>query len=159
MKTLLKTLLLCAALAVMSGCSAQKRAERHVRKAVSLCPELVQTKAHQIDTVLTVGPWTDCTHVPIPCGGETFYAPTDHGTVVVSLDQTDGVLRVGFIAAPQRIRYRDTIRYAQVAQALETPKTEPRQRNPWLALACWMGGVVVGIVGLLIIALKTKVVD
>ena len=65
MKTLLKTLLLCAALAVMSGCSAQRRAERHVRKAVALCPELVQAKAHPIDTALTVPAWADCTTLPL----------------------------------------------------------------------------------------------
>lgn len=162
MKTLLKTLLLCAALAVMSGCSAQKRAERHVRRAVSLCPELVQAKAHLIDTALTVPAWADCTTLPLKpvLDGDTLYAPTTHGTVVVSLRKADSVLRVGFVAAPQTIRYRDTVRYAQVTVAPDVPKANgARAVRFWPCAACVLGGIVVGIFAIIIIALKTKIVD
>ena len=157
MKTLLKTLLLCAALAVMSGCSAQKRAERHVRKAVALCPELVQAKAHPIDTALTVPAWADCTTVPLNpvLDGGTLYAPTTHGTVVVSLRKADTVLRVGFVAAPQTIRYRDTVRYAQVASV--APKaSSARTRTFWSDFGFVMLGVVTAVICLFALAVCGK---
>lgn len=158
----LKIFLLAAALIVMSGCSAQKRAERHVRRAVALCPELVQAKAHLIDTALTVGPWADCAAVPLKpvLDGDTLYAATTHGTVVVSLRKADSVLRVGFVAAPQTIRYRDTVRYAQVNVAPDVPKANgARGVRFWPCAACVLGGIVIGIFAIIIIALKTKIVD
>lgn len=160
MKTSLKIFLLAAALSVMSGCSAQKRAERHVRKAVSLCPELVQVKAHPIDTVLTVGPWADCTVVGMGdlTAGETHYTATPHGTIVVSLRKADSTLRVGFIAAPQRIRYRDTIRYSQVALT-EAPEAEPEPDGVWRGAGLVLLGIVAGFVILFVIALKVKIVE
>ena len=117
MKTSLKIFLLPVVLVVMGGCSAQQRAERHVRKAVALCPELVQVKAHHIDTVLTAPGFADMARVPLPqvLAGDTIYTATQHGTVVVSLSDTDSSLRVGFVAAPQEVRYRDTLHYSQVA--------------------------------------------
>ena len=117
MKTSLKIFLLAVALIVMSGCSAQRRAERLVRRAVALCPELVQVKAHPIDTVLTAPGFADVTTVPMEAvlQYDTIYAATDHGTVVVSLSDTDSSLRVGFVAAPQKIRYKDQVEIAQVA--------------------------------------------
>lgn len=162
MKTLPKILLLCAAIAVMSGCSAQKRAERHVRKAVALCPELLQAKAHPIDTALTVPGFADCAAVSLPevlkC--DTIYAATDHGTVVVNFSPADSALRVGFVAAPQTIRYRDTVRYAQVTVAPDVPKANgARAVRFWPCAACVLGGIVVGIFAIIIIALKTKIVD
>lgn len=116
MKTSLKIALLAVALIVMNGCSAQRRAERLVRRAVALCPELVQVKAHPIDTVLTAPGFADMARVPLPrvLAGDTLYAATDHGTVVVSLSDTDSSLRVGFVAAPQKIRYKDTVQLPQV---------------------------------------------
>lgn len=154
MKTLLKTLLLCAALAVMNGCSAQKRAERHLRKAVSLCPEMVQVKAHPIDTVLTVGPWADFTYAPMPKEGETVYAATNHGTVVVSLRQSDSALRVGFVAAPQEIHYRDTIRYAQVS--VEAKPQSTARVGFWKSAVFVLAGVILGFATLLALALLGK---
>ena len=162
MKTLLKVALVCAALAVMSGCSAQRRAERHVRKAVALCPELVQLKAHIVDTTLYAPAFADMAAVPLAAvlSHDTLYAATTHGTVVVSLRKADTVLRVGFVAAPQTIRYRDTVRYAQVTVAPDVPKTNgARAVRFWPCAACVLGGIVVGIFAIIVIALKTKIVD
>lgn len=116
MKTPLKIFLLAAALALLTACSAQRRAERHLRKAVALCPELVQLKAHLVDTVITAPGWADCATLPLAdvLLYDTLYAATDHGTVVVSLRQSDSALRVGFVAAPQQVRYRDTLLYNEV---------------------------------------------
>ncbi|MBR3699169.1 MAG: hypothetical protein IKM85_06550 [Bacteroidales bacterium] len=147
MKTLLKTLLLCAALAVMSGCSAQKRAERHVRKAVELCPELVQTKAHLIDTVLTVPGFADIAAVPLSAilQYDNIYAATDHGTVMVSLRPSDSALRVGFVAAPRQIPYRDTLNYAQVEIVRQARPSD----NGWgefvIGVACFIGGIAMAL--------------
>ena len=158
MKTSLKIFLLAAALIVMTGCSAQKRAERHMRRAVALCPEMVQVKAHTIDTVLTVGPWADCTVVGMGdlTAGETLYTATPHGTIVVSLRKADSTLRVGFIAAPQRIRYHDTIRYSQVALT-EAPEAEPYRVRCGVGLV--LLGIVAGFVIPSVIALKVKRVE
>lgn len=116
MKTSIKILSLAVSLVVMDGCSAQKRAQRQVRRAVEKCPELVQVKAHLIDTVLTVPAFADVTTIPwdLVATGDTIYAATPNGTVVVSLSRSDSSLRVGFVAAPQRLYYQDTIHYAQV---------------------------------------------
>lgn len=160
MKTSLKIFLLVAALGVMTACSAQKRAERHVRKAVELCPGLVQAKAHPIDTVLTVGPWADCSVVPMGdlVAGETLYTATPHGTIVVSLRKADSTLRLGFIAAPQRIRYQDTVRYAQVIVPDGT-EAEPEAAHVWRGVGLVLLGIVAGFVILIVIALKVKIVD
>ena len=160
MKTSLKIFLLAAALIVMTGCSAQKRAERHMRRAVALCPEMVQVKAHTIDTVLTVGPWANCTVVGMGdlTAVETLYTATPHGTIVVSLRKADSTLRVGFIAAPQRIRYQDTIRYSHVTLS-EAPEAEPKPTRVWRGVGLVLLGIVAGFVILIVIALKVKIVD
>lgn len=158
MKKSLKIFLLAAALIVMNGCSAQKRAERHMRKAVSLCPELVQTKAHPIDTVLTAPGYADCTTVTLAdvMEGQTLYKATDHGTVVVKLQPEDSTLCVGFVAAPIPVHYQDTLSYAQVAVAEDAV----RARYPaWTWIGCVLLGIVIGFVVLIIIALKTKIVE
>lgn len=143
MKTSLKIFLLAAALIVMNGCSAQRRAERLVRRAVALCPELVQTKAHPIDTVLTAPGFADMARVPLPqvLAGDTLYAATDHGTVVVSLSDTDSSLRVGFVAAPQKIRYKDRVKIAQVA--IE-PTPQARGKAFWSYFALVLLGLGTG---------------
>lgn len=142
MRTSLKTLLLCVALVAMAACSAQKRAERHIRKAVAECPELVQVKAHPIDTVLTAPGFADMVALPLSTvlSFDTLYAATDHGTVVVSLRQSDSALRVGFVAAPREVRYRDTLRYAQVVLHKAEP-APPAKRGGGVAWA--LLGVVV----------------
>lgn len=143
MKTSLKIFLLAAALIVMNGCSAQRRAERLVRRAVALCPELVQVKAHPIDTVLTAPGFADMARVPLPrvLAGDTLYAATDHGTVVVSLSDTDSSLRVGFVAAPQKIRYKDQVEIAQVA--IE-PTPQARGKAFWSHFALVLLGTGIG---------------
>ena len=142
MKPLLKTLVLCVALIVMNGCSAQRRAERLVRRAVALCPELVQVKAHPIDTVLTAPGFADMAAIPFRkvATGDTIYAATDHGTVVVSLRRSDSALRVGFVAAPQKVRYKDTVELPQVV-------IEPARKASgafWSHLALALIGVGLG---------------
>ena len=145
MKTSTKIFLLAVALIVMNGCSAQKRAERHVRKAVALFPELVQLKAHPIDTVLTVPGFADVTTVPMEAvlHYDTIYAATDHGTVVVSLSQSDSSLRVGFVAVPQKLNYHDTVRLAQVA--FETKTGESHGTRFWPGFLIWIFGIGVGL--------------
>lgn len=59
--------------------------------------------------------------------GDTLYAATTHGTVVVSLRQSDSALRVGFVAAPREVRYRDTLYYSQVLPASPKPAATPRR--------------------------------
>lgn len=130
-KTSIKILALAVALVVMNGCSAQKRAQRQVRRAVEKCPELVQVKAHLIDTALTAPAFADVATVPMDAVAsfDTIYAATPHGTVVVSMSQSDSSLRVGFVAAPQQIHYQDTINYAQV---VVTPLESVKQKKePW----------------------------
>ena len=142
MKKSLKIAFLAVALVLMTGCSAQRRAERMVRRAVNLCPELVQMKAHPIDTVLTAPAFADMValHVAKVMSGDTLYAATDHGTVVVSLRQADSVLRVGFIASPQEIHYRDTLRYQQVV----VNTTEAKRTAFWSHVALWLVGIGLG---------------
>lgn len=144
MKTSLKIFLLAAALAVMSGCSAQRRAQRHVRKAVALCPELVQVKAHAVDTVLTVKPWADVTTMQLIrlMSGDTIYSATDHGTFVVSHNRDNGEVRIGFLAAPQKLHYRDTLQYAQVV----VPESFGAKGGGgfWSGFALWMVGLALG---------------
>ena len=144
MKTSLKIAVLCVALATMTACSAQRRAERLVRRAVALCPELQQMKAHTIDTVLTTPVWADCARVPLPkvLQGDTVYAATDHGTVLVSMCQSDSTLRVGFVAAPQTIHYKDTVELPQVA--IEPAKAK-RGASFWSHFALALFGIGLGV--------------
>lgn len=145
MKTSLKIFLLAVALVAMGGCSAQRRAERQVRRAVALCPELVQVKAHLIDTVVTAPAFADCATLPIGqvLSGGTVYAATDHGTFVVSVSDTDSSLRVGFVAAPQKVHFTDTVRYARV---VVPEPAKQRSNSPWQGVALGLSGIGVGVV-------------
>lgn len=144
MKRLLSILVLVL---ILTGCSAQKRAERHIRKAVALCPELVQMTAHPIDTVLTVPGFADVTTVPMEAvlQYDTIYAATDHGTVVVSLSQSDSSLRVGFVAAPQKVSYRDTVRWREIDPAKLQPVKDNGGNHFWRDFALWIIGIGMGI--------------
>lgn len=144
MKTSLKIAVLFVALFAMAACSAQRRAERLVRRAVALCPELVQATAHTIDTVLTAPGWADVVAIPLAdvATGDTIYAATTHGTVVVSLRQPDSALRVGFVAAPQEIRYQDTVLVPQVVVP-DKPKADTN-RSLWEGVIVLLLGVVIG---------------
>ena len=140
MKTSTKIFLLVVAMALLTGCSTERRASRMVRRAVSLCPELVQMKAHPIDTVLTAPAYTTMAIVPVAevFTGETVYAATQHGTFVVSVSQSDSSLRVGFVAAPHKVHYQDTIRYPQVI----VPETlQSRASGFWNSFLWWLAGV------------------
>ena len=116
MRNIFKILLFCIAFVMVSGCSAQRRAERKVRRAVELCPELVQMKAHPIDTVLSSPGFTD--HAEIPIGAvlvcDSIVARTEHGRLTVRVDREEGTLRTDFTADPQLVSYRDTLYYGQV---------------------------------------------
>lgn len=160
MKTSLKIFLLAVCLVALPACSAQKRAQKHIRKAVALCPELVQTKAHAIDTVLTAPGYADCTLLPMAevKQGKTVYAPTDHGTVIVKLLPDDSTLRVGFVAAPQPVRYRDTISYSQVVIPEDSGILQSSGTG-WVVAGSILLGVVIGFVALIWIALKVKIVE
>ena len=158
MKTSLKILLLVVAIVVMNGCSAQKRAQRQVRRAVGRCPELVQVKAHLIDTFLTAPTFADVATVPMATVAtyDTIYAATPHGTVVVSLSQSDSSLRVGFVAAPQNIHYRDTIEYAQVV--IEPKPQSAAVEGFWAYFIAFTSGLgAVAVLFLLIRFLRKKI--
>lgn len=144
MKTSLKIAVLFVALATMTACSAQRRAERLVRRAVALDPELVQAIAHPFDTVITMPGYADVVELPVRevYRHDTIYAATDHGTVVVSLRQSDSALRVGFVAAPQEIRYQDTVLFPQIVVPDE-PKTASN-RGLWEGVIVLLLGVVIG---------------
>ena len=149
-----------ALIVAMPSCSAQKRAEKHIRKAVALCPGMVQVKAHPIDTVLSVPGFADMATFPLSAlmEGETLYAATDHGTVVVSLRQSDSALRAGFVAAPRERRYRDTLRYAQVEPA--RIEVVPKESRFWgyflVGCFCVMAGFILALY-LIFRTCKTKI--
>lgn len=154
MKTTLKILLFVVALAGITACSPKKRAARHLRRAVALCPELVQTKAHPIDTLLTVPGYADCATLKLAdvYSHDALYASTEHGTVVVSLLQSDSALRVGFVAAPQKIHYKDTVQYVKLITP--SPNQEQQKGNAWQWIVGTLLGVIIGFAGLIAIALK-----
>lgn len=141
MKTPLKIILLAVALVVMNGCSVQRRAERHMRRAVALCPELVQKRSYLVDTTLVVPTFTD--HAEVPFGsilkGDSVVASTDHGKIVLVLDKDDGTLHVGFAADEQEIHYTDTISYEQVV----LPEEKARG-GFWGGLVAWIIGIGFG---------------
>lgn len=116
MKTSLKIILITLVLAVMTGCSMQRRAERHIRRAVELCPELAQKKAHAIDTMISVSGYTDIVIVPVPevLASDALSIETDNGTFTLEFHGADSTLEIGFTADPTEIHYRDTIQYSQV---------------------------------------------
>lgn len=143
MKTSIKIIILAVALAALPACSAQKRAQRHIRRAVELCPELVQLKAHPIDTFLSVPGYTDITRVPMVriFEEDSVAVKTEHGTIILSTNPSDSTLSVAFQADHQEVHYTDTIRYADVT----TIKTKTRRGGSWIEIAVWLFGVIVGI--------------
>lgn len=145
MKTSLKIFLLAVALIVMNGCSAQRRAERLVRRAVALCPELVQVKAHPIDTVLTVHGWADAVTMQLTdiMRGDTIYRAAEHGTFVVSHNRQNGEVRIGYIAMPQKVRYRDTLHYPQVV--LPPSAGQKAKGGFWSHFALVLTGICTGV--------------
>lgn len=133
-------------LAGITACSPQKKAARHVRKAVELCPELVQVTVRHIDTVLTAPGFGDVTTIPLEkvMSGDTLYSATDHGTFVVNIIPDDSTLRVGFIAAPQPVHYRDTLRYEQVV--LDETLINGKRISTGGIFALCLVGVLLGVI-------------
>ncbi|MBR3711113.1 MAG: hypothetical protein IKM99_09170 [Bacteroidales bacterium] len=139
MKTSIKTFIIVFAMAMLPACSVQKRADRHIRRAVELCPDLVQMKAHPIDTFLSVPGYTDIARVPIDkvFEDDAIFVGTEHGMITLSMDKTDSTLTVAFSAAPSEIRYRDTVNYSQVVLAKEQKQAKEWSFKNWLAtLVC-----------------------
>ena len=149
MKTFVKIAVVLAILVGIPSCSAQKRAERHIRRAVELCPDLVQMKAHPIDTFLSVPGYTDRARVPIEkvFEADAVFVGTDHGMITLAMDKTDSILTVAFSAAPSEIRYQDTVSYSQVVLLKEKKPAKEWSFKNWLAtLVC---GLCIGAAGIM----------
>lgn len=144
MKTSIKILFLAVIMAAISACSAQKRAERHIRRAVELCPDLVQMTAHPIDTFLSVPGYTDISRVPLVkvFENDAVFVGTEHGTFALSMDKNDSTLTVSFSADRSEIHYQDTIHHAQVN--IPEPKPEERKERSCKGLSVWLFGIIVG---------------
>lgn len=148
MKKILKIAILFLAVAMLPACSAQRRAERKVRRAVELCPELVQMKAHPIDTVLTVPAFTDRAEVPVMavllC--DSVVTRTDHGKMTLKVDREDGMLTVEFTADTQEVPYKDTLFYSQVTvekKETRTGWTSKDRISLWTC--CFLLGVAIAL--------------
>lgn len=115
MRRTLAIVVLCLA---MAGCSAQKRAEKHLRRAVELCPELAQMTARPIDTVFTVSLEVDRCTIPLApmLTGDTIRTRTEQGTFVTYIGHDS--LEVSYEANPVEVVFQDTIQFKQI-----TPKT------------------------------------
>ena len=116
-------------------------AERKIRRAVELCPQLEIKRAHLIDTFLVAPAFTD--HAEVHIGAlltcDTVVARTDHGQVVLVLDKNDGILHVDYAADEQTIHYNDTISYSQVVM----PDTK-QKGSFWSGLLLWIIGIGFG---------------
>lgn len=123
-----KILLLAAVAILMNGCCSLKRAERRVQRLAEQYPELVQMKAHPIDTFLGVPVFSDTASLRIPAHrGDTIVAETENGTFTAYLDAADTTqLQVVFESAPAELHYQDTIKYSQVVI-----EPEPSKSHSW----------------------------
>lgn len=132
MRRTLAIVVLCLA---MAGCSAQKRAEKHLRRAVELCPEWVQPQAHPIDTVFTLASPPDSCLLPIAplMNGHTVTVSGQNGTFTAHADTA--AIAIAYRPDTLSYRYTDTVWLPQVAVA-ET-ETPAKRRIPWDAVAFW----------------------
>ena len=132
MRRTLAIVVLCLA---MAGCSAHRRAERHLRRAVELCPELAQMTARPIDTVFTLASPPDSCLLPIAplIGGHTITVSGQNGTFTAHADSV--TIAVAYRPDTLSYRYTDTVWLPQVAVA-ET-ETPAKRRIPWDAVAFW----------------------
>lgn len=139
MRRTLAIVVLCLA---MAGCSAQRRAERHIRRAVELCPEWVQTTARPIDTVFTLASPPDSCLLPIAplMNGHTITVSGQNGTFTAHADTS--AIAVAYRPDTLSYRYTDTVWLPQVTVAeTETPaKRQGAWHTAWLAAF----GVVLG---------------
>ena len=142
MKTTLKILLLCVTIALISGCSAERRIQRIVKSH----PELIEVKMRTLDTFLTVQGYTEQVLIPLSVlkNGETYTEKTDHGTFVVHVDNTDSIC-IDFIADTQKIRYQDTLKYRQVV--ISDPDTKKNSGvSFWNRITEWVSFLAIGAV-------------
>lgn len=140
MKTTPKILFLCVTIALISGCSAERRIQRIVRNH----PELIEVKTRTLDTFLTVQGYTEQVLVPLSVlkNGETYTEKTDHGTFVVHVDNTDSIC-IDFIADTQKIRYQDTLKYRQVV--ISDPDTKKNSGVTfWNRITEWISFLAIG---------------
>lgn len=128
----LATVALCLA---MAGCSAQRRAERHLRRAVELCPEWVQPQARPIDTVFTLASPPDSCLLPIAplMNGHTVTVSGQNGTFTAHADTS--AIAVAYRPDTLSYRYTDTVWLPQVA-VTET-ETPAKRKIHWGAWAFW----------------------
>lgn len=140
MKTTLKILFLCVTIALISGCSAERRIQRIVKSH----PELIEVKMRTLDTFLTVQGYTEQVLIPLSVlkNGETYTEKTDHGTFVVHVDNTDSIC-IDFIADTQQIRYQDTLKYRQVV--ISDPDTKKNSGvSFWNRITEWISFLAIG---------------
>lgn len=132
MRRTLAIVVLCLA---MAGCSAQKRAEKHLRRAVELCPELTQMTARPIDTVFTLASPPDSCLLPIAplMNGHTITIDGQNGTFTAHADTS--AIAIAYRPDTLSYRYTDTVWLPQVVVA--EPETPAKPEIHWGAWAFW----------------------
>ena len=144
MRRTLAIVVLCLA---MAGCSAQKRAEKHLRRAVELCPELAQMTARPIDTVLTLASPPDSCLLPIAplIGGHTITVSGQNGTFTAHADSV--TIAVAYRPDTLSYRYTDTVWLPQVAIAETAPPAKRKTHwGAWAFLAVVAAALLRGII-------------
>ena len=131
-RSVIALLALCLA---MAGCSAQRRAERHLRRAVELCPELAQMTARPIDTVFTLASPPDSCLLPIAplIGGHTITINGQNGTFTAHADTS--AIAVAYRPDTLSYRYTDTVWLPQVVVTETAPPA--KRKIHWGAWAFW----------------------
>jgi len=142
MKNLLKTAIVFSILLVTVSCSTQRMAERKIRRALELCPQLEIKRAYLIDTFLAVPAFTEHVEVPIATvlRGDTVVAQTEHGQIVVVLDKEDGTLHIDYSIDEQPFHYTDSISYSEVVVTEEKRTGE----KFWNMFFSWLIGAGFG---------------
>lgn len=138
MKRLLKLFVLAMTLVVTASCSAQYRAQKHIRRAVELCPELVQKKAVLIDTAMCVPGYTDTGLIPLSklLESDTVYYGTEHGAITASLNKQDSIITIYYTADPIVVQYHDTVYCEQVKQSIVVSDKPQRYSLGEIILLC-----------------------
>lgn len=134
----LRAIAIVALCLAMAGCSVQRRAERHLRRAVELCPELVQAKAHPIDTVLALAPPPDGCLLPIAAlhQADTIAVRAQNGTFTAHADSA--AITVTYRPDTLSYRYADTVWLPQV---VVEPQAKHPERHRWKFLVGFIIGV------------------
>ena len=127
---------------LLGGCRSVKRAERRIRRIAEDYPELVQMKAHPIDTFLAVPVKADIAVLPILSiiTGEIVKKKTPSGTFTAQLEGDS--LLIAYTSGKDSIRYIDTIRYSQVVVSSGRQESERREmaRQAIIAFGVFLGG-------------------